>query len=266
LIIPVHAGNPGTMTGAGNWTYLLVGEVPVLVDAGVGKTEHLDAVAAFIPDGPAHVIVTHAHGDHASGAVAVARRWPRTRFWKMPWPERDAKYSVEWNPVVDGQMIAAGDGELEVVHTPGHAPDHICLWHSATRTLFSGDLMVLGSTVVVPASDGGNLADYLASLARIDALNPSRLLPAHGAEIEDPRALIRAYVDHRHERERQVLAAVREGLGTPDAIADRIYVGLPDTLRLMARESVLAHLLKLETDGVIERRRHAWLPRSLSTE
>lgn len=266
MIIPLHAGNPGAMTGTGNWTYLVAGKVPVLVDAGVGQAEHLDAIAKHVPDGPADVIVTHAHGDHASGAVAMARRWPRARFWKMPWPERDAKYNVEWNDLADGQLIAAGDGQLEVVHAPGHAPDHICLWHAATRTLFCGDLMVLGSTVVIPASDGGSVADYLASLARIDALNAVRLLPAHGEVIEDPHALIRAYVDHRHERERQVLAAVSEGLSTPDAIAESIYVGLAPTLRVMARESVLAHLLKLESDGVVERRGHGWQPRSRFTE
>jgi hydroxyacylglutathione hydrolase len=262
-IIPVHAANPGAMTGAGNWTYLLAGRVPVLIDAGVGKAAHLDAIAEHLPDGPADVIVTHAHSDHASGAEALSERWPRTRFWKLPWPARDAKFRVSWNRLSDGNLIAAGDGELEVVHTPGHAPDHVCLWQAATRTLFCGDLMVLGSTVVIPASDGGSLADYLASLARVRALDPRRMLPAHGEVIEDPQALVREYIEHRRERERQVLAAVAEGLSTPDAIADRLYVGLAPVLRVMARESVLAHLVKLEVDQVIERRGHGWQPRRL---
>ena len=262
MIIPLHAGNPGALTGTGNWTYLLNGQVPVLIDAGIGNVAHLDAIAAQVPAGPAHVIVTHAHDDHAGGAVAIAARWPQARFWKMPWPERDAKYAVPWNYVADGHMIPAGDDALEIVHTPGHAPDHACLWHVPTRTLFSGDLMVLGTTVVIPASAGGNLADYLASLNRVDVLQPSRLLPAHGQPIDDPQALIRAYIDHRRERERQVLSALAEGLTTVDAIADRIYVGLAPALHAMARESVLAHLLKLADDAVIERRGEAWIRRS----
>jgi glyoxylase-like metal-dependent hydrolase (beta-lactamase superfamily II) len=261
LIIPLHAGNPGALTGSGNWTYLIAGHLPVLIDAGIGKPDHLEAIAAEVPEGPAHVIVTHAHSDHAAGAPALAERWPRAQFWKLPWSAQDAKYAVQWNYVADGQVMPAGDEALRVVHTPGHAPDHLCLWHEPTRTLFCGDLMVLGSTVVIPASAGGSLADYLASLARVDALDAARFLPAHGAVIDDPRALIRAYVDHRRERERQVLAAVVDGLATTAAIADHIYVGLAPALHAMARESVLAHLLKLEQDGRIHRDGSRWRPR-----
>lgn len=250
------------MTGSGNWTYLIAGQVPVLIDAGVGKPEHLDAIAAHIPAGPAHVIVTHAHSDHVSGAPVLAQRWPRALFWKMPWAEQDAKYPLPWNPMADGDLLPAGDDALQVIHTPGHAPDHVCLWHAPTRTLFCGDLMVLGSTVVIPASAGGSLADYLASLARVDALDASRFLPAHGAVIDDPHALIRAYIDHRSERERQVLAAIDDGLVTADAIADHIYVGLAPALHRMARESVLAHLSKLAQDGRVERDGSEWRRRS----
>jgi len=148
-----------------------------------------------------------------------------------------------------------------VVHTPGHAPDHICLWDPKARTLFGGDLLVLGTTVVVPASAGGSLVDYLASLARVDALGASRVLPSHGDAIEDPNRLIRAYIEHRREREQQVLSALNEGLNTVAAIAERIYVGLAPALSAMARESVLAHLVKLESDGTAYRNGGSWFAR-----
>lgn len=227
MIIPLHAANPGALTGSGNWTYLLTGAKPVLIDAGVGHAAHIEAIAARVSDGPSDVIVTHAHSDHAAGAPAIVARWPRARFWKMPWPERDARVRVPWNALADGQVVEAGDDSLDVIHTPGHAPDHICLWQRSSSTMFCGDLVVSGSTVVIPASEGGNLLQYLDSLRRVGALAPARLLPAHGPPIEDPQKIIRAYLEHRHDRERQVLAAVDSGCGTVEAITNAIYVGLP---------------------------------------
>ena len=249
MIVPIHAANPGTFTGSGNWTYLLTGRKPVLIDAGVGEAAHLDAIAQHVPDGPAEVIVTHAHPDHASGVSALAARWPHLRFRKLPWPEQDAKYGVRWIAVSDGEILEAGDDTLAVVHTPGHAPDHICLWHEPSSTLFSADLVVAGSTVVIPASHGGSLAQYLRSLRRVSALAPARLLPAHGRAVDDPQRIIREYIDHRRQRERQVISALISGCRSIEQIANAIYVGLSPALVPMAQESVRAHLEKLKDDG-----------------
>lgn len=252
MITPLHAANPGPMTGGGNWTYLLSGRHPVLIDAGVGHPDHLVAIASAAPAGPRHVLVTHAHGDHVSGAPAIAGRWPGTRFAKCPWPERDAAHAVAWAPLADGELVPAGDDALEVVYTPGHAPDHIAFWHRPSRTLFSGDLVVAGSTVVILASAGGSLVAYLASLARVLAIAPARLLPAHGGPIDDPAPLIREYIDHRHLRERQIRAALAAGVTRIPAIVERIYAGLAPALVPMARESVLAHLRKLQEEGAAQ--------------
>jgi glyoxylase-like metal-dependent hydrolase (beta-lactamase superfamily II) len=257
-MIPLHAANPGPMTGQGNWTYFFPGVQPTLIDAGTGLPAHLQAIAAVRSEGPGRVIVTHAHVDHASGAPAIAARWPGTQFAKYPWPDRDAKYDVAWQPLADGERITAGDEELDVIHTPGHAPDHVALWHPASRTLLSGDLVVPGTTVVILASHGGSLAQYLESLRRVLALNPARLLPAHGAAIDDPAALINQYIAHRHQREEQVVAALAAGDRTVPAIVERIYIGLGAPLVPMARESVLAHLLKLEDEGRAARAGDAW--------
>ena len=262
MIVPLHAANPGVFTGAGNWTYLITGSTPVLIDAGVGQPSHLDAIAAHVPDGPAHVFVTHGHPDHASGATALAARWPDIRFWKSLWPSTDSKYPVTWTPLSDDQELTAGDESLQVVCTPGHAPDHVCFWHKPSRTLFGGDLVVLGSSVVIPATHGGSLGDYLHSLKRALAMNPSRILPAHGAVIDDPPAVIKGYLEHRLARERQVLSAIEAGVRSLDAITQRVYVDLAQALVPMARESVLAHLQKLEHDGFVKRVGDDWRPQS----
>ena len=243
----LHAANPGPMTGDGNWTYLIGDRHPVLIDAGVGHVSHLDAIAAAAPNGPSIVVVTHAHSDHVSGAPAIHARWPAARFQKHPWQVRDP--DVGWTWLEDGAIVETDEGPLTVLHTPGHAPDHLTLWHADSRTLFVGDMLVQGSTVVIPASHGGSLAEYLRSLDRMLRLNPARALPAHGPVIDDPAALIHRYVEHREQRELQVIDALAAGDATVDAITARIYPNLADALVPMARESVLAHLQKLESHG-----------------
>ena len=248
--IPVHAFNPGPMTGDGNTTWLIPGHVPTLIDAGTGEPAHLEALERALGGGRlAQVLVTHSHIDHASGAMAIAERMPHVRFLKMPWPEQDAAWRVRWHAVTDGEMIAAGDSLLAAVHTPGHSPDHLCYWHQESRQLFCGDLAWKGSTVVIPSSHGGDVAAYLASLERILRLEPQAMLPAHGPVIDRPAELLREYVAHRAMREQQVLAALRTGLTHPDEIVARIYPALDAALVPVARESVLAHLAKLEHDG-----------------
>jgi glyoxylase-like metal-dependent hydrolase (beta-lactamase superfamily II) len=103
----------------------------------------------------------------------------------------------------------------------------------------------------------GDLIAYLASLERVLALKPARLMPAHGPVMDDPESVLRGYIEHRREREQQIVDVLREGASDPDAIVARLYRGLKDTLVPMARESVLAHLLKLEREGRASRTRGA---------
>ena len=257
--LALHAANPGPFTGEGNWTYLIDGDRPVLIDAGVGNPSHLDAIDAAVGDRELHLVVTHAHSDHISGAPAIRERRPATLLSKMPWPERDR--DLPWQPIADGDVIATAAGHLQVIHTPGHAPDHVCLWHAESRTVFVGDMLVQGTTVMIPASHRGSLVEYLQSLDRLLALNPARALPAHGPVIDDPPALIRHYIEHRAQRESQVQAALRAGADTVDDLLSRIYPGLQPALEPMARESLLAHLIKLEHEGRVRRAEGRWLLR-----
>ena len=264
LITLVHAHNPGPYTGAGNNTYLIGGPEAVLIDAGSGEPRHLDELAAALTRhnaGLYAVLVTHGHADHASGAEAIAARWSGVRFCKMPWPVKDNRYGVTWTPLADRDAVTVGGEAVQTIHTPGHAPDHLAFWHERSRTLFAGDLVTRHGTVVIPASRGGDLAQYLSSIRRVLALDPLTLLPAHGAAIDDPPSVLQRYLRHRAKRDEQILAALRLGGATLESIVDNVYDGLDEALKGAARETVLAHLIKLEADGAIVRDGDEWCAR-----
>jgi ribonuclease/clavin/mitogillin len=250
----VRGDNAGPLTGSGTNTWLILGAEPALIDAAEDRDEYAQRVAeALEAEQPgaslARVLVTHAHPDHISGVEAIHRRWPGAAFVKMPDPMRDQNYTVDWTAVEDEALVKAGDGVLEAIHTPGHAPDHLCYFEPRTATLFCGDLLVNGGTVTIPASAGGDLKRYIASLKRVLDLQPRRALSGHGEPIENPGALIRAYIGHRQMREQQILDVLSKGSVTVDEIVRRVYQGLQPELHKAAEENVLAHLLKLRGEG-----------------
>ncbi len=250
------------MTGSGNNTYLLASAgAALLVDAGTGERRHLaDLQAALERIGATLdiVAVTHGDRDHASGAAALAAAHRSASFVKHPWPEEDAQYGVHWSAVDEGDCLTVGNEELIALRTPGHSPDHLAFWHEPSGALYTGDLVVAGSSVMIHASRGGSLRDYMASLERVLVLAPRVLYPAHGERIDDPAAVLTAYLAHRRARERQIVEALRAGHAGIQAIAESIYHDLDAALMPAARENVRAHLEKLQEDGVAVDEQGRW--------
>jgi glyoxylase-like metal-dependent hydrolase (beta-lactamase superfamily II) len=147
--------------------------------------------------------------------------------------------------VGDGQRIPLGDSEVTALHTPGHTADHVC--YLIEGGLFSGDHVIGGSTVVVE-----HMAEYLDSLRRLRDLGLKAMYPGHGAVIRDPAGVLDYYLEHRMQRERQVLAAVRNGAGTLGGVVAAVYAEVDRSLHFAAAQSVGAHLRKLAGEGLVE--------------
>ncbi|HUV09522.1 MAG TPA: MBL fold metallo-hydrolase, partial [Acidimicrobiia bacterium] len=168
--------------------------------------------------------------------------------------DKDGSGIVPDRTIADGDTIEGTEFALEVVHTPGHAPNHVCFRLEEERLLFTGDTVLDGTWSVVNPARGGDMAAYLASLGRLRKLRLSRLAPGHGDVIKEPKARIDEYVAHRKQRERQILRLVTNaGEVKVRELVAQIYGAqdLPAELVEAAGWQVHAHLVKLKADGKV---------------
>ncbi|WP_079977630.1 MBL fold metallo-hydrolase [Halococcus sediminicola] len=238
--IPVETAAPGGETNC----YVLGSERALLVDP-AAETAALDEAC----DGVEHLLVTHTHPDHVGGVEAYADRatvWARAGYEERF--ERTTGVSPDrvFGP---GTRIETDAGLVEVLTTPGHAPDHVAL--ALDNELLVGDLAVAAGSVVVGGRDG-DMRGYLTALRRLHARNPSRLYPGHGPVIEEPCAVLERLIAHRLRRERAVVQAVNEGARTVAAVTDAAYGKDLSGVRELAERTVEAHLDKLAVEGRIE--------------
>jgi len=242
--------NPGMMTGPGTNTYLVGRRDPILIDTGAGVPEYMDVLASYLRERgwsrPSRVILTHRHMDHLGGVPHLRERFPGLSVSKLIF--KDAGLPEGTTNLEDGQVIEGDGVRLRAIHTPGHASDHLCYYLEEERALFTGDLILSGSTSVIPDQDG-DLADYMDSLRRVQALGAERIYSAHGPVIDNAAAKIQEYIDHRLEREGQILAALGNGARTIPEMVKVIYTDIPAKLHMAAGMSVHSHLKKLKKEG-----------------
>jgi glyoxylase-like metal-dependent hydrolase (beta-lactamase superfamily II) len=247
------APNPGMMTGPGTNTYILGHKEVAVIDPGPVIDSHIDLICELAPGPIKWILVTHTHPDHSPAVVSLAER---TGAEKLGKPAPDGQHqdkTFEPDRILnDGDIFETAEIELEVIHTPGHASNHLCYFHSDIKWLITGDHIINGSTVVIDPPDG-NMVDYLNSLEKLMDKDLKVIAPGHGDPIDTPYEAIDWIIKHRLEREAKVVAELEaHPNSTISELLPQVYGDVHEKLYGVAERSLLAHLLKLEDDKSAE--------------
>jgi glyoxylase-like metal-dependent hydrolase (beta-lactamase superfamily II) len=237
----ILANNPGPFTGPGTNTWLVEddGEV-VVIDPGPVDIAHRDRILARAADlRPVGVMVTHTHPDHAPMANPLAGEMTVPAFGYAPGPEFDPDIVIG-----EGSGPSVGGSRFEVIHTPGHADDHLCF--RIADVLFTGDHIMGGSSVMVE-----DMGSYMASLHKLRGTGLTVLHPGHGEDMDHPDEVIDWYLAHRRQRHEEILDAIRSGASSTDEIVEVVYQDVDRALFPLAARSVRAHLRLLSEEGRI---------------
>ena len=263
-VVRIVANNPNHFTFKGTNTYLVGTDTLALIDPGPEDPAHLEAILRTVAARRiSHVVITHTHRDHTDGMPALLaatgaktagfghralnRGSARTSPSGGEFVERDFVPDV---PLADGQRLAGDGWAFTALHTPGHAPDHLCFALEGTSILFSGD-HVMGWNTSVVAPPEGNMGAYIRSLQRLTERSDGVYFPGHGGQVDDPQRLVKAFLVHRRMREQAILECIRQGNVTARAIVPIVYKGLDPKLLNAATLSALAHVEHLIERGLV---------------
>ena len=253
LVRRIVARNPGPFTGPGTNTYLVGIDEVAVIDPGPDDKGHVDAiVGASMKERVRWVLLTHTHPDHWPAAKRLVKS---TGAELVMFGKREKDVDLVPDRVIkEGDTIEGSEFGLEVLHSPGHAPNHVCFLLEEERLLFTGDTVLDGMYSVVNPSRGGDMAVYMKTLERLKKLRLRGIAPGHGDLIEEPKVRLDDYIAHRRQREQQVhrLLKKRDGAKVAELVGD-IYGndGLPPELIEAAGWQVHAHLVKLKADGKV---------------
>ncbi len=253
------APNASMMTGPGTNTYLLGKDEIGVIDPGPDIDVHIKRIQEAAGGAIAWILVTHTHPDHSPAATKLAAM-TGGELLGHPAPHgrhQDQTFRPDRIPE-DGDVFEAAEFNLQIVHTPGHASNHLCYLHTGLNWLFTGDHIINGSTVVIDPPDG-NMGDYIRSLERLKNIRISAIAPGHGAVIDDPYEVIDWHIRHRLEREAKVVAALKEcPNSTSRELVAEVYQDVDDSLHELAEHSLLAHLIRLEEECRAAMQRGRW--------
>lgn len=238
----IVASNASPMTYHGTNTYLIEGpEGLFVIDPGPAEDEaHVEAIVAALGGRGAGIILTHHHSDHF-GAVPRLRRETGLRVYASAIFADDS-----FRPDI---RLSEGDhlAGLGVLHTPGHASDHLCFWRD-DGILFTGDHIMAWNSSIVILPDG-DMAAYCRQLERLAARDDALYLPGHGPPLSDPIPYARRLLQHRMMREKAILQYLTKSAATPEEIARALYHKTEECIAWSAERNVEAHLDKLMREG-----------------
>ena len=244
MVRRILATNPSPRTGLGTNTYLVGIDEIAVIDPGPLDKDHLDSICGCGGDLIRWILVTNSDPHHAE-AVQELKARTGAQVMAMADIERDDK-------LADGDQIGGTEFRLTVRHLPGPSDLYVGLMLEEERTLFSGDLILEGSTAAILPPQG-DMTKYLESLESLKKYRLKRIAPAHGYLIENPKEVVDEYITHRLAREKQILDAVGGGAGRVEDVAATIYGDLEDEEVIeLAQGTVHAHLLKLKSDGAVK--------------
>lgn len=254
LVRRVVARNPSMFTLHGTGTYIIGRGKVAIIDPGPDLSEHVTALLQAVQNETVtDILITHTHIDHSPATRAVkaatgAKTWgfgPHGASGDGTQVEEgaDREFTPD-NRIGDGDIVSGDGWTLEAIHTPGHTSNHLCLALKEENIMFSGDHVMGWSTSVISPPDG-DMGDYLQSLRKLITREELRYWPTHGPAIENPRPFVKAFINHREERESQIQACLADGLIKIPDIVERLYTNVDSRLHRAAGRSVLAHLIHM---------------------
>lgn len=251
LVRRITAGNGSVFTGPGTNTYLVGKEEVTVIDPGPAMQEHIDVITAAAPN-IKQILVTHTHPDHSPGVRLLKEKLDVPAYGMLTNSSKNQDQTFNPERILDdGEVFQEEEFTIEVVHTPGHASNHLCFILKEEKLIFTGDHIMNGSTVVIGPPDG-NMKQYIQSLEKLKDYDIEKIAPGHGELLENPHEVADWIINHRLEREKKVFQALQEATkGTPDTLVEKVYDDVDSSLFPIAKASLLAHLIKLEEDQLI---------------